>query len=1474
MLKKSSTIIFTFFLLLGLLSLTHAQQDKPSISKGQLLPAPQIMRGAKLAQLNKASGTIVFEENFEASGNPWSISGSWAIGAPTSGPNGGHASTNCAATRLTGNYSNNADDWLITPSISLPTLSYPSSMLNLIFSEWFQIESEYDHGKVKVSMNGGTTWTELDDRSGSSDWRQSVVDLSTYAGQTIKVGFHFTSDGLVTNLGWYVDDVQIILEEPQRLGATLVSLNHQNFPFIYMNVAVDTFGVGFPDLSQSNFQVYENGVLQSDYFEVTPPDAGGGVRLADIVFLMDNSGSMGDEQSAVRNNVTDFVNNLTARGIDFALGLCRFGAFENNGYPIIEDNGILTSNTEYFKNDVWNRNVTSGGFEPGWDALYESTTAFSFRPGTQKIFILITDETPTDDGNVGNYSQNEAISILQANSITTFALLGLSNSHAISDYGVIAEQTNGKYFDIYSPFDEILDFISSQVASTYLIRYKSSNPVFDGTLRNVEVKISYAGNLANCEGSYIPGSAPTIQRTQATLDLHNRAWTAGTEFTIEADIVDNVAPYVQSATLYYRKTGIATYSSTNMNLYSGNTYRGTIPGGAVQTPGLDYYISATDGENTASEPSVDPINNPYQFAILPNIAPAITHTPATTLTPNTQIMITAQIADNTNLIVSAKLYYRKAAQLVYQHVDMRNFGGNNYEAIIPATYVTIDGVEYYLQAQDDFGVSGYYGTPDVPVSIMNSLFYVNEKESIINYFLGENFYVDAEQDAQSFTNQIEQKITAGTATNKDIEALRRLTLVEEASKVAYPGAVEIAQLSSKATLKASVALILAAAFGELEKLLKPLKDVPVLKVFYNAAKGAKETFSSLNISILKSMVGHIAGRLWPKLMELFPHLTQPEALSAADKIAWIIAPEIEKEVIDIGFEELISLQPIEDGLRGVYLSVYEGGLPGGILRVGGTEQAVMFSISDARSQNFQEGRVNIVTQTIRNVKESNITSENMIVENAINSKIDFAGTLGTIKLGLFAIVLLASIAAVIGGIIGCGPTGGIGCILSAIGGLGIFGSINAILPFFTVAEIGLYGWGMGEGLYRLHYSLPDQLNEVQKIAFDKTAGPLLLTNSPNEEVGTMALTSIPDHWADSLVVLSNTVAQKISEIRFLIQQGKWEEAGTKFESLSPNLEQLSSKQNIVNSVLDFSYLYNSSAPVSGLDSIYHYTGAYSAASDFGLGFSQFAIGFALLVKPTRPTLDTLLVILDESINRLQANGFGYKQTLDRFNSWGFQSPPIVSIIEFEIEEGKAGYTVLCRIKNISDRPVNDVATSLRGASDVDVRVAPDTDTLFSILNPTEEKEIRWQLNYYGLEKVLILDLDVHPLVVPGDFQGDRKMISQLITDTSPPTRGTLDNKNIYAYPNPFNPDVEEVTLRFKLANVGNVTINVTIKVYDASNTLVTTIISNFAMPANQELSVNWNGRNDKQQMVANGVYFYVIQSSSGEKGVGKVAVLR
>ena len=115
--KRIRTCLLACLWLLGVSASVFAQHDRPELPKGLMMPAPEYEQPAD--RFNKQVLSAVFEENFESGAGNWVRSGSWAIGEPTAGPGGCHNSSNCAATDLSGNYANNADDWLISPSITL-----------------------------------------------------------------------------------------------------------------------------------------------------------------------------------------------------------------------------------------------------------------------------------------------------------------------------------------------------------------------------------------------------------------------------------------------------------------------------------------------------------------------------------------------------------------------------------------------------------------------------------------------------------------------------------------------------------------------------------------------------------------------------------------------------------------------------------------------------------------------------------------------------------------------------------------------------------------------------------------------------------------------------------------------------------------------------------------------------------------------------------------------------------------------------------------------------------------------------------------------------------------------------------------------------------------------------------------------------------------------------------------------------------
>ncbi len=129
---------------------------------------------------------------------------------------------------------------LISPSISIPeTFGEP---VILKFWHWFNIEANstgcFDGAILEISTNGGQTWTQIPDSllmtsgykgtisssygnplggskgwCGYQDWSEAVVDLTAYAGQSVKLRFSQASDASLGLEGWYVDDFSLTVCE-------------------------------------------------------------------------------------------------------------------------------------------------------------------------------------------------------------------------------------------------------------------------------------------------------------------------------------------------------------------------------------------------------------------------------------------------------------------------------------------------------------------------------------------------------------------------------------------------------------------------------------------------------------------------------------------------------------------------------------------------------------------------------------------------------------------------------------------------------------------------------------------------------------------------------------------------------------------------------------------------------------------------------------------------------------------------------------------------------------------------------------------------------------------------------------------------------------------------------------------------------------------------------------------------------------
>ena len=101
------------------------------------------------------------------------------------------------------------------------------------------------------------------------------------------------------------------------------------------------------------------------------------------------------------------------------------------------------------------------------------------------------------------------------------------------------------------------------------------------------------------------------------------------------------------------------------------------------------------------------------------------------------------------------------------------------------------------------------------------------------------------------------------------------------------------------------------------------------------------------------------------------------------------------------------------------------------------------------------------------------------------------------------------------------------------------------------------------------------------------------------------------------------------------------------------------------------------------------------------------------------------------------------------------------------------------------------------------------------------------------------------------FQRGLLILEQLLTSLPPKETALLPN-----YPNPFNP---ETWIPYQLSEPADVTVNI----YAVNGTLVRTLLLGYQLPGyykNKNQAAYWDGCNNLGEPVANGIYFYQLQT--------------
>jgi hypothetical protein len=193
------------------------------------------------------------------------------------------------------------DTTIVSDQILTSSAFTVNGQTTLSFQHLHNAESPWDGGVVEISTNNGSTWSDLGNfftangytttlnsstnplstrrafSGNSATFKESVIDLSSFRGQTIRIRFRFGSDNSTgTTTGWFIDDIRLVSEpavittarlfdgtNAVRASRTLVAKIIT--PLLPLNLL--SFG-GYLQQQDAVLQWATGSEINTDYFEI------------------------------------------------------------------------------------------------------------------------------------------------------------------------------------------------------------------------------------------------------------------------------------------------------------------------------------------------------------------------------------------------------------------------------------------------------------------------------------------------------------------------------------------------------------------------------------------------------------------------------------------------------------------------------------------------------------------------------------------------------------------------------------------------------------------------------------------------------------------------------------------------------------------------------------------------------------------------------------------------------------------------------------------------------------------------------------------------------------------------------------------------------------------------------------------------------------------------------------------------------
>lgn len=282
-------------------------------------------------------------------------------------------------------------------------------------------------------------------------------------------------------------------QQQHRGGAIRVQTNLVDI----LASVIDAKGQPVPDLTQDQFQIFEEGVPQKiDRFEAETN------RPLDLALMVDASMSALKELKLETEAAAHFIRQVVRPGDTLAV-------FEFSEY--VEQLSDFSSDVPRLQGAA--RRIVPGSGTSIYDAVELASNSLKRRPeGRRRAIVLVTDGGETTS--VAKFDDTRRAAIASGTLLYTLIVRPVKNEGGRNTAGehaliTITDSTGGALFilDSSDQLEAMFDRIDRELRTQYLIGYYPNPTPPSGSDRHVEIKVK-SGDMVRYRREYFTASAP------------------------------------------------------------------------------------------------------------------------------------------------------------------------------------------------------------------------------------------------------------------------------------------------------------------------------------------------------------------------------------------------------------------------------------------------------------------------------------------------------------------------------------------------------------------------------------------------------------------------------------------------------------------------------------------------------------------------------------------------------------------------------------------------------------------------------------------------------------------------------------------------------------------------------------------------------------------------------------------------------